>query len=89
MQNRIMKLAKTRPDMACIFQVKEKEYPRFTVYRVYIVCYELNHITSYTTTELKEDLIHLDKNDKDLNAKIKESGYEPADNIIFAFFLEN
>lgn len=89
MEQRIMKLAKTRPDMACLFQVVEKVYPRFTVYRVYVACYGLNHITSYTTTELKEDLIHLDKGDKDLNAKIKESGYEPEDNIIFAFFLEN
>lgn len=89
MQDRIMKLAKTRPDMACIFQVKEKEYPRFTVYRVYVACYGLNQITSYTTTELKEDLIHLDKRDKNLNEKLKECGYDPEDNIIFAFFLKN
>lgn len=89
MEEKIMKLAKTRPDMACIFQTVEKVYPRFTVYRVYVACYGLNQITSYPTTELKEDLIHLDKQDKNLNEKIKQSGYNPEDNVIFAFFLEN
>lgn len=87
-EKQMMELAKTRPDMACIFQFVEKVYSRFTVYRVYVVCYNLNHIISYTTSELKEDAIHINNKDKDLNAKIRESGYDPEDNIIFAFFYE-
>lgn len=87
-EKQMMELAKTRPDMACIFQFVDKVYPRFTVYKVYVVCYNLNHIINYTTTELKEDAINITDKDKDLNVKIKESGYEPEDNIIFTFFFK-
>lgn len=89
MEKEIMELAKTRPDMACIFQVLEKKYPRFNVYRTYIACYGLNDITSYCTTELRDDIIPLSANDKDLNKKIAELGYDPEDNVIYSFLLEN
>lgn len=89
MEKEIMELAKTRPDMACIFQVLEKKYPRFTVYRTYIACYGLNQITSYCTTDIRDDIIPLSANDRDLNKKIAEAGYNPEDNVIFSFFIEN
>ena len=46
-EQRLFELAKTRPDMACIFQISFKKYTRFVVYKTYIVCYGLETITSY------------------------------------------
>lgn len=85
----IMELAKSRPDMACIFQVPEKHYPRFTVYKTYVACYSLNHLTSYNTTELKDDIIKLEPTDVNLNKKLEELGFDPEDNVIYAFLIEN
>lgn len=88
-ETQLFDLAKTRPDMACIFQTPIYKYPRFTVYKTFIVCFGLNHITSYNTTELKDDIITLSSTDKDLNKKIEESGYDPEFNVIYSFFVEN
>lgn len=85
----IMQLAKTRPDMACIFQVVDKVYPRFTVYKTYVACYTLNHIVSYNTTELKEDIITLESQDNDLNKKLVELGFDPEENVIYSFLVKN
>lgn len=88
-EERIMKLASTRPDMACIFQVPIKTYPHFIVYRNYIACYTLNRLEKYDTTELKPDVIKLESNDLDLNKKLEDLGYDPEENVIYAFYLEN
>ena len=88
-EQRLFELAKTRPDMACIFQISFKKYTRFVVYKTYIVCYGLETITSYNTTELKDDIITLNKDDNNLNKKIEESGYDPEFNVIYSFFIEN
>ncbi len=89
MIDRTKKLAKTRPDMSCIFQTPILIYPRFTIYRTYIWCYGLNRLETYNTTELKEDIIRLDKEDKNLNEKLKLLGYDPEENVIYSFYLEN
>lgn len=89
LEMKLKELAKTRPEMACIFQVIESKYERFTVYRVYILCYALNYIAKYRTTDLLDDLIILNKDDTDLNQKLKESGYDPEENVIYSFYLEN
>ena len=84
-----MNLAKSRPEMACIFQVVDKVYPRFTVYKTYVACYALNHLIHYNTTEVREDIIKLEKSDLDLNKKLADLGYDPEENVIYSFFLEN
>ena len=85
----ILELSKTRPDMACIFQTPIYKYSRFTVYKTYVACYGLNHVTSYNTTELKDDIITLESTDKDLTKKLVELGFDPEENVIYSFFVEN
>ena len=85
----VLELAKTRPDMACIFQTLLYTYPRFLVYKTYVACYNLNQISSYNTTELRDDIINLEKGDTDLNKKLKDLGFDPEDNVIYTFYLEN
>lgn len=87
-ETRIRKLAETRPDMACIFQVKEREYPRFTLYRTYVICASINHFVTFNTTELNPDSIVLTKLDKSLNKKLARLGYDPRENVIYTFYLD-
>lgn len=87
-EKELMKLAKTRPDMACIFQTPFKQYERFTVYNTYVICYTLDRITKYKTTSLRDDIIYLDKTDANLDIKIQKLGYNPEENVIYTFYLE-